>query len=202
MPSPDPPPPFALLAAARGGSRDALGELLESYRRYLYRVARDQLDPRLLPKGDQSDLVQETFREAQQAFNQFRGTSEEEFLVWIRQILLHRVNRFTRHYRGTQKRSSAREIVLDPNDSAAYPAHQPTPSTEAAANDQYEAVQEVLARLPNDYQAVIRMKYVDGMSFEDIGRAIGRSAEAARKVWMRAVERLRDEMGEADDGTR
>src|SRR5262245_65024573 len=103
-PPPDPTRPADLLAAARAGSRNALGELLESYRRYLAHVARDQLDPRLLPKGDQSDLVQETFRDAQQAFGQFRGNSEEELLAWLRQILVHRISRFARRYRGTRKR--------------------------------------------------------------------------------------------------
>src|SRR5262245_50058202 len=156
-PTPDSSGPSDLLSASRAGSRDALGELLESYRRYLASVARDQLDPRLLPKVDQSDLVQETFRDAQRAFGQFHGTTEEELLAWLRQILLHRIGRFARRYRGTQKRSMAREVKLDPDDSAVAPAFwadQPTPSAEAVANEQSGALHDALARLPHEYREV------------------------------------------------
>jgi RNA polymerase sigma-70 factor (ECF subfamily) len=204
MPTP-PPDPHGLpelLAAARTGSREALGELLESYRRYLTQIARDQLDPRLLPKGDQSDLVQETFRDAQKAFGQFRGSSEEELQAWLRRILVHRICRFARRYRGTQKRSAVREVALDPGDSStasAYRADTPTPSAEAVANEQSGRLQGALARLPEEYRQAILLRYRNGMSFEEIGRALGRSAEAARKLWGRAVERLREEMDEARD---
>jgi RNA polymerase sigma-70 factor, ECF subfamily len=203
MPTPphDPSGPPDLLSAARAGSRDALGELLESYRLYLTRVARDRLDPRLQPKGDQSDLVQETFRDAQKAFGQFHGTTEQELLLWLRQMLVHRIGRFARKYRDTQKRSTGRELSLDPNDSAAAPVYrsdQPTPSAEAVANEQSEALQDALARLPHEYREVILMRYRDGLPFDQIGRALGRTSEAARKLWGRAVERLREEM----EGTR
>jgi len=205
MTTPPPPDPHGLpdlLAAARSGSREALGELLEGYRRYLTRVARDQLDPRLMAKGDPSDLVQETFRDAQRAFGQFRGSSEAELLAWLRQILVHRIGRFARRYRSTQKRSAVREVTLDPGDSsatAAYRADTPTPSAEAVANEQSGVLQDALARLPGEYREAILLRYRDGMSFEEIGRALGRSAEAARKLWGRAVERLREEMDEACD---
>jgi hypothetical protein len=38
------------------------------------------------------------------------------------------------------------------------------------------------------------LRYDEGRSFAEIGAAMDRSEEAAKKLWMRAVRRLRDEM--------
>src|SRR5438105_1940581 len=102
-----------LLDAARSGSREALGQLLESCRGYLLMVAKGELDRDLQAKEGASDLVQETFLEAQRDFVQFQGASEAELLAWLRRLLLNNVANFTRRYRTTGKRSVEREVVLD-----------------------------------------------------------------------------------------
>src|SRR5215472_3181235 len=96
------------LARARAGDREALGRALEVCRRYLLLIAERQLDDDLRAKGGASDLVQETFLEAQRDFARFEGTSPEELRAWLRQVLLHNVGAFTRRYRGTTKRAVGR----------------------------------------------------------------------------------------------
>ena len=49
-----------LIAAARKGQRDLVGPLLESYRDYLRRFARDAVDAAVKADLDTSDIVQET----------------------------------------------------------------------------------------------------------------------------------------------
>src|SRR5271166_2506287 len=100
-----PDPTASQLAAARSGSRQALGALLEACRGYLLLVARQELDPPLLAKGGASDLVQQTFLEAHRDFARFHGKSEEELLAWLRQLLLHNLADFTRRYREVAKRA-------------------------------------------------------------------------------------------------
>src|ERR687883_158141 len=92
------------LAEARAGSREALGRVLEACRGYLLLVAERELAPDLRPKGGASDLVQQTFLEAQRDFARFRGDSEEELLAWLRRLLLHNVADFSRRFHGTGKR--------------------------------------------------------------------------------------------------
>lgn len=53
---------------------------------------------------------------------------------------------------------------------------------------------DVLHRLPEDYQTVLRLRYWDGLTFTQIGAQLGRSAEAARKLWYRAVVMLQTEL--------
>ena len=60
------------LAAARAGSREALGQILQACRGYLLLLAERELAPDLRAKGGASDLVQETFLEAQKDFAHFQ----------------------------------------------------------------------------------------------------------------------------------
>jgi RNA polymerase sigma-70 factor (ECF subfamily) len=109
------------LPAARAGSREALGKLLEAARQYLHTIAQQELDPDLRAKNSPSDVVQETFVEVQRSFGHFQGDTEAELLAWMRQLLLHRLGKLRRRYRETQKRRLAREVALGGDDSSGGP---------------------------------------------------------------------------------
>lgn len=187
------------LPAARAGSREALGKLLEAARQYLLAIARQELDQDLRAKNSPSDVVQETFIEVQRAFGHFQGETEAELLAWLRQLLLHRVGKLRRRYRDTQKRQLAREVTLDGDGSSDGPAGELagnvlSPSGQAMEHEQDQALQAALGRLPDDYRQVITLRYQEQLPFEEIGRLLQRSPDAARKLWARAVERLREEL--------
>jgi RNA polymerase sigma-70 factor, ECF subfamily len=191
------------LAAARGGSREALGEALEACRAYLLKIAEEDLDPALRPKGGASDLVQQTFLEAQRDFGRFAGGSEQELLAWLRQLLRNNLANFARDYRQTGKRRIDREVALGSPDSSAEPARQiaadaTSPSGHAAAGERAEAVRRAMGRLPEDYRRVLTLRYEEGRSFEEIAALMGRTPNAVRKLWARAVEVLEGEL--TDDG--
>src|SRR5438105_1584310 len=100
------------LPAARAGSPNDLGQMLEACRVYLLAVARRELAPDLQAKNSASDLVQETFLDAQRDFKRFQGNTEAELLAWLRQMLLNNIGNFTRRYRATQKRQVSGEVPL------------------------------------------------------------------------------------------
>src|SRR5438477_9884797 len=114
------PDPEGLLRQARTGSASALGQLLELYRNYLDLLARVQIGRRLQGKVDASDLVQETFLKAHRDFARFRGTTEAEWVSWLRQILAFNVAHLVRHYYGTRRRDIRleRELVDELNQSS------------------------------------------------------------------------------------
>jgi RNA polymerase sigma-70 factor (ECF subfamily) len=189
-----------LLAAARSGQTDAMGRAFEACRNYLLLVAEREMDARLRAKGGASDVVQQTFLEAHKDFGRFQGTSEQELLAWLRKMLLNNVANFRRHWAETGKRRADREVPLAPDPSrggASWLADGgPTPSREVMAGEARDALAEAMARLPEDYQLVLRMRYQEGRPFEEIALAMDRSANAVRKVWARAVERLQQELEE------
>jgi RNA polymerase sigma-70 factor (ECF subfamily) len=189
----------AWLEDAQGGSREALGEALEACRAYLLLVANRELDSALQAKGGASDLVQETFLDAQRDFARFTGRSASELRAWLRQILLNNLANFARQYRGTDKRQLNREVALAGGAvSGAEPlkpfATTPSPSTQLMGRERVEQLFAALRRLPDDYRRVIEMRYQHGESFAEIARAMDRSENAVRKLWFRAVERLEQEL--------
>ena len=57
-----------------------------------------------------------------------------------------------------------------------------SPSAQVAAREHSQRCAAV-DRLPEDYRRAITLRYEGNLTFEEIGREMGRSAEAARKVW-------------------
>jgi RNA polymerase sigma-70 factor (ECF subfamily) len=184
----------AWLAAARQGSSEALGHLLEACRPYLLQVANDNLAADLQAKQGASDLVQETFLEAQRDFGRFSGLTEGEMLAWLRCILLNNLANLTRHYRNTGKRQVQREVDLAhlPLEEMAGPLEDQgvSPSSQERARERDEALERALAQLSEDQREAIRLRNYERLSFEEVGQRLGRSGGAARKLWSRAVEHL------------
>jgi RNA polymerase sigma-70 factor, ECF subfamily len=185
------------LGAARAGSAEALGEVLDACRGYLLLIAQQELNPALQAKGGASDLVQETFLEAQRDFGQFQGTTQAELAAWLRRLLLNNVANFARHYAGTNKRQVGREQPLDTGNSSnagdgGLAAALASPSGQAITHEQAEALARALDGLPEDYHQVVLLRYRDERTFEDIGQIMGRTPNAVRKLWLRAVERLKE----------
>jgi len=186
------------LAAARAGSPEALGQALDACRGYLLAVAGRELDPALRAKGGASDIVQETLLDACRDFDRFHGTSADELLAWLHRIMHNNLIEFVRRFRGADKRDVRREVALPGGDSSEAPgagvaAGTATPSAQASAREQSEALRQAVERLPEDYRRVIALRYTEKRSFEEIGQTLGLSANAARKLWLRATQRLRIE---------
>jgi RNA polymerase sigma-70 factor (ECF subfamily) len=181
------------LSAARQGSRDALGSLLEACRRYLLSVAHQEMNCDLQAKGGASDLVQETFLAGQQDFERFHGSSEEELRAWLRQLLYHRAAKFRRRYRATLKRRLASETAL-PEAELPGETHLPTPSVQVMADEQLQKVRQLMGSLPEDYRRVLALRYEEQRSFKEIGDLMERTPNAARLLWLRAVEFIKHEL--------
>jgi RNA polymerase sigma-70 factor, ECF subfamily len=194
---------FLKLKEARDGDAEVLGRALESCRDYLLLIAAGGLDAELHAKGGASDVVQETLLGAYRDFARFHGHSRDELLAWLCKILQNNLAVFRRRYRGTKKRQLSLEVsVGDESDGAAragLACDVETPSIHAARHEQATALMVALDRIPEDYRRVVLWYQYDRLTFEEIGRRLDRSAEAARKLWSRALVRLTKELGPSHD---
>jgi RNA polymerase sigma-70 factor (ECF subfamily) len=178
-----------LLNRARVGDREALGKLLDRFRSYLRLLARHQLKKRLREKLDASDLIQETFLEAQRDFGQFRGSSEAELAAWLRQILAHNLaNQIERYYgaKGRDVRLERELSVRLARSSAALErglvARQLTPSQWAARRDQAVLLASLLERLPPTYRQVLELRHIDSLTFPQIAQQMTRSEDSVKNL--------------------
>ncbi len=185
----------SLLAGARRGCTASLGRLLDAYRPLLLQIAGEELASDLQAKAGGSDIVQQTFLDAVQDFPDFQGSSSAELMAWLRQVLRHNLVGFAQYYRGRQKRTVKREVVLPSEGVELEPqATGRSPSSECVARERDAAVEQALARLPEDYRRVIILHHHEGRSFKDIAPLMERSADAVRKLWFRAIEKLQQEL--------
>src|SRR4051812_50194701 len=79
--------PLELMAKARAGEADALGELSALYRNYLRMVVRTGLGPKLRGRVELSDVVQEALVEVVRQFPQFTGQREAALVGWLRRLV-------------------------------------------------------------------------------------------------------------------
>jgi RNA polymerase sigma-70 factor, ECF subfamily len=183
------------LEAARRGDREALGRALHSFRDYLLLVANEELHPALSVKGGASDLVQDTLLRAHRGFAGFRGQTSAEWRNWLRTILIRSLAHHRRRYSSTAKRRRGREVPIDSRIIGSPESRDPTPSGELARREREGALLAAVDRLPAHYRDVVIWHHRERLPFEEIGRRRGISAEAARKLWTRALGRLRRELG-------
>src|SRR5262249_40321429 len=158
-----PPDTAQHLQAARAGSGEAFGRLLDTCRQYLLLVANQQLPADVQGKVGPSDLVQETFLKAHRNFAQFHGDSEEELRAWLRQIPLNPRATVRRQSRRTGRREVGREVGLADDDPVAprqpgLPAEAPPPVDGLVAEEETEALRRALAQLPEEYRQVIQWR--------------------------------------------
>jgi RNA polymerase sigma-70 factor (ECF subfamily) len=175
---------------ARNGNRAALGQVLETCRNYLLLTANQELEPEIQAKLAPSDVVQKTYFEACRDFAQFRGQTEAELLAWLRGILRHNLANARRDFRQTGKRQLNRERSF--GGVPELPISQLTPGASLVAQEQREIVLRAMGQLPDHYREVLQLRQQENCSFAEIGARTGKSAEAARKVWARAVEHLKE----------
>jgi RNA polymerase sigma-70 factor (ECF subfamily) len=183
----------SLVAAARRGDQEAASKLIERYRNYLLLIANEDLGTELRAKIGASDIVQETLMQAQVNFRQFNGTSEAEWKAWLRTIILNDLRKCRRAF-DTKKRNASREIHAD-DQSAVYRGlhdQHPSPSSDAMRRENAQVMTQALGQLSNDQQTVIQLRNFEQLSFEEIGRQMDRSPDAARKLWARAIEALKN----------
>jgi RNA polymerase sigma-70 factor (ECF subfamily) len=185
------------LRAARAGSLEALGRLLDEYRPYMLGIANEELDADLRPKGGPSDLVQESLLEASRDFANFRGRQQEELLAWLRGILRNNLADFRRKHREAACRDPARERCLEPDNAAWLRRDTPGPLGKVLERERLQALEQAIASLPEEYRVALQLRHRDNYSFAEIGARLERSEEAARKVWCRAVDRLRELLKES-----
>ncbi|MCI0358264.1 MAG: sigma-70 family RNA polymerase sigma factor [Planctomycetaceae bacterium] len=186
-----------MLAGARGGDRESIGELLAHYRTYLTLLATAQIQRRIRPRVSPSDIVQETMLKAHRSFAQFRGLTERELLAWLREILVNSLARLVEQHVLAAKRDVRREVSIE-----GFAAEAGEPPVRAVANlkaawsggcqgEQSAFLAGLLARLPGHYREVLVLRNIEGLSFEEVATRLNRSPGATRMLWLRAIEKLR-----------
>jgi RNA polymerase sigma-70 factor (ECF subfamily) len=198
----DGPEPEEQLRLARHGDATAFGALVGRYADYLTLLARLQVGRRLQGKVEPADLVQEAFLKAHRDFPTFRGTTEAEFVAWLRQLLATAVAGQVRRFLGARQRDVRLEQQLvDEMDQSSRAldgglvAGHSTPSRQATRREQALVLADALGKLPEHYREVIVLHHLEGLTLAQVARRMGRTPDSVEKLWTRALVQLRDLLG-------
>jgi RNA polymerase sigma-70 factor (ECF subfamily) len=193
-----------LLSQALAGSGECFGRLLHVYRNYLKLLVVTQLERKLAARVSPSDVVQETFLEANRDFSNFRGTSSAEFGAWLRRILVNNLHRVVEQHVLARKRDVRREVSMEAlannleQSTARIDSILPDPGSSPSGTAQRHELEielaDQLVQLPDDYRDVIVLRHIEALPFEQVGQRLGRSTGAVRMLWLRAIELLRERM--------
>jgi RNA polymerase sigma-70 factor (ECF subfamily) len=191
----------AWIEAVRRGDAAGLGRALESFRDHLNQIARRAIEPALATRIGASDIVQETFLAAQRGASGFRGATEAEWRAWLEAILVNRLANARRAQLGTKKRRVERlGATVDVSGSRAFLQDEATPPCHRLIHrERDEALEAALNRLPERHRTVVLWRHDERLGFEAIGTRLGISADAARKLWARALLRLKQVLGPDHD---
>jgi RNA polymerase sigma-70 factor (ECF subfamily) len=176
---------------------EVLMRLLDAYRNYLRLLARTSLHGSKGAGADPSDLAQETLLRAHQRFGQFRGSTEGELAAWLRRILCRVLADSVRRRTGRGGHLPHEKSLDAQVDSSSFALHKlipskgTSPSLAAQRRELGVLVADALAELSPDHREVIVLRHFEERDWKEVGRRMGRSADAVRMLWARALERLR-----------
>jgi RNA polymerase sigma-70 factor (ECF subfamily) len=166
-----------------------LGTLLQAYRQPLLDEARSSVPPYLRGRMAGSDVVQDTCREAQQSLPEFSGESEKEWYGWLRAILRNTLLDAIRRHKRI-KRDATRERRLTELENRLIAVSVAESDAERLESEQ--RLKADLEAMDERKRKAIELRVRRDYKFAEIGRELGCSAEAARKLYHRACEELID----------
>jgi RNA polymerase sigma-70 factor (ECF subfamily) len=135
------------------------------------------------------DLVQDTCLKAYRAFGQFeRGT---DYRAWLFRILANTILDW--HRRGFRRPvevllDEVRAIEIAAGDAATRPAD---PERQAAMKATVGAVEAALDTLPESWQSVVYLSFVEGLSYKEIADILGCPVGTVMSRLYRARQALR-----------
>jgi len=170
------PSDTALMEAALNGDTDSFEMIIRSHSRTLFAVAYAILQDR----AEAEDIVQETFVRAWNRRRWMRDPSK--FPAWLTTVARNRSCDILRKRRTVPLRDDAAFSEM-----ADAPASRP----EEIGDDMHLHMRAALGRLPEQHRTALTLRYLEGMDYLSIERAMGITNGALRGILGRALAAMR-----------
>jgi len=122
---------------------------------------------------------------------------DNAFRNWLLGIAEMRAKEAVRYHERTAKRSARREVTrAERPETAQFVSPQPSPSQVAIGAELKAMVRQAMESLPPDYRKVLRLAREERLSLKEAAVVMGRSHEATKKLYGRAVCRFREAVEE------
>ena len=188
-----------LVRRIAGGETAAVTLLYERHLPLLRVRARRRLPVALRAKVGESDVIQDAWLAAIQRMPAFEDRGNGSFRRWLEQILEYKIVDEVRRHVEAGSRDARREIALRTNaEAVAGPADHTSPSMQVANAEETASVRRAVDELPSAYREVVRLIHQEGLTLVEAGARMGRSADAVRKLYGRALAVLAGEIEDTE----
>jgi RNA polymerase sigma-70 factor (TIGR02952 family) len=168
-----------LVIQAKAGDAEAFGHLYETYLDRIYRY----IYFRVTDEQTAEDLISQVFTKAWENLDRYQP-SGRPFIAWLYTIAHNTV---IDHYR-TRKDTVAIENTISLASDA------PSPHEQVELHFEADNLRAALQTLTPEQQQVVVLKFISGMSTDEIAGQLRKSAGAIRALQMRALQALAKQM--------
>jgi RNA polymerase sigma-70 factor (ECF subfamily) len=148
-------------------------------------------------KVESMDLVQDAFISALRSLENFTYKNEGDFLRWVSKIAENRIRDNLDKFHA-DKRDIRKEIPLKDNAGSSQdslirdfsPVDSTTPSMIVSKCEELNRLEKAMDKLKPEYKEVVTLIKIEGLSYEEAGNRIGKSADAVRMLLARAMASL------------
>jgi RNA polymerase sigma-70 factor (ECF subfamily) len=174
-----------------------LNQLCSVYGERVRRIIRFRLDRKLRPKLDSIDVVQDVLLLAMGGLKDFTYRGEGDFLRWLSRIAENKIRDIFDEFHA-EKRDIRKEIPFKEQrpstggtiGAALSPIRVPTPSVIMCKKESLDRLEKALDELKPEYKEVVVLKRIEGLSYDEIGERLGKSAKAVSMLLFRAMTAL------------
>ena len=171
---------------ARSGDGEAFRSLVERHSRSVFRLAYRMTGN----EQDAEDVVQETFLRAYRQLAGYDGRAS--FSTWLYRIAANYSLDLIRVRKRHADRAQPVEGERDPLDTVAAAA--PGPDRLAMSGETQRLLESAMDTLSSQERTAFVLRHFEGQSIEQIGMALGTSANATKHSIFRAVQKLRQRL--------
>jgi RNA polymerase sigma-70 factor (ECF subfamily) len=178
-----------LVARAQRGDKQAFELLVEKYQRKLARLlSRFIRDP-----AEVEDVTQEAFIKAYRALPAFRGDSA--FYTWLYRIGINTA----KNYLMAMGRRAPTSTEVEAEEAEGFEEGEQlrdinTPESMLLSNEIAKTVNATIEQLPEELRTAIQMREIEGMSYEDIAKAMDCPIGTVRSRIFRAREAIAEQL--------
>ncbi|MBV8031975.1 MAG: RNA polymerase sigma factor RpoE [Betaproteobacteria bacterium] len=178
-----------LVLRAQSGDKQAFNLLVEKYQRKLARL----LSRFIRNPAEVEDVTQEAFIKAYRALPAFRGDSA--FYTWLYRIGINTA----KNYLMAMGRRAPTSTEVEAEEAEGFEEGEQlrdinTPESVLLSNEIAQTVNSTIERLPEELRTAIQMREIEGMSYEDIAKAMDCPIGTVRSRIFRAREAIAAEL--------
>jgi len=166
---------------------EAIDRLYQRYAPRLLSYIRLKIGRRLREKMESGDILQAALLKSYQHLDEFRGSNGRALMAWLAKIAEREiVDRAD--YHGRQRRATGLESPID--DRSEIAARVRSALSQVILNERASELEAAIESLSDAHREVILLRKFEELSFPDISRRLGKSEDACRMLFARAMTAL------------